>query len=536
MIEPSVIGLIQRDWSNAPYGERTRIAHQWAVILGISPGVVFSSLKIGNGRARKAEAKNPLYQEWTKIVSAIKKAPPDGAGEISTDQAVEIGVKWGKLPPDALNVPDATYNAIARKMGLNKKERRVSRFQADRPNRLHHFDASSSKYLYIAGREGEDDYIIKIHRPGSGDYKNKPIPCDRLRPWYYGVVDDHSGRLEGDIYAAAGENSIHSLQAVCHAWSIMGICDELLADQGMLKKGLISRELIARLGVGLPESMPYAKEAHGKIERPWRTGWQRFEKPYYVGDWKKFSILLSELKTQFQTYLAEDYNHKKHRFERSITRMQAWSRVNLHGGIVQIPENAIATAARRIERTVDQDGTLELDGRIYEVQHLHSAKVIVFVGVFDDRIIVQDKADGKKYEVKEFKPNNVGEFTAHADTPHQKLVKESAEMLSGAAPMLYAESMEQRAEGTGKKVVSMPIRTKEERTIEDPFDVDHYADTAAAWVGFCEITGPVMMEAGERRDVEKLFAEHDLSKDFIRNFALEYRAWVEQRRRAAAGA
>jgi hypothetical protein len=525
MIEPALIEQIRRDLNSAPYTMRTAMAGDWARMLGIVPQTLYMELRgETNGRGRKGTPKRPEYQEWTRTVSAIKKSPPEGAGEISTDQAVAMGVQWGKLPKEALEVPVGTFDRIARDMGLNKKLRKVSRFQAERPNQLHHFDASSSKFLYIHSRVSEDDFIIKIHRPGSGDYKNKPIPCDRLRPWYYGVVDDHSGRMHGTLVAAAGENSLHSIQAVCNAWAVMGVPDALLADQGMLKKGLISKDLIARLNVELPESMPYAKEAHGKIERTWRTGWQRFEKPFYAGDWKKFTILFSELKQQFETYLADDYNQLAHRFDKGITKMQAWSRINLYGGIVEIPENAIATAARRIERTVDQDGTLQIDGQTYEVKHLHSAKVVVFMGVVDGKIIVQDKADGKKYEVRAFKPLNVGEYKGHLDTPHQKLIKEFAPQLTGSAPMLYAEKKE-----ASVKVASMPIRTKEERVIEDPFDVDSFADINEAMREFMTYLPGIFLSTDERREVEETIGTHGLSRSFVGNFALEVRANLSKR-------
>jgi len=533
MISPTVKELIRRDIQTAPNGTKTDTVALWAARLNVVPQTIYSLLRETSGKSRKADLKNPQYQDWTKIVFGIKKSPPDGAGEISTDQAVALAVKWGKLPEAALAVPDGTYNKIGRDMGLNKKLRRVSRFQAERPNQLHHFDASSSKFLYIDRRIGENEYLVKIHRPGSGDYKNKPIPCERLRPWYYGIVDDHSGRLCGTIFAAKGENSIHSITAVCEAWSEMGLPDALLADQGMLKKGHISNDLIERLSVELPESAPYAKEAHGKIERPWRTAWQRFEKPFYAGDWKKWSMPLSELNRQYQVYLADDYNQMQHRFDRNITRMQAWARINLYGGIVQIPKDAIAHAARRIPRSVGQDGTLELDGCTHEVKGLHSAKVWVFLGVMDDRIVVQDKADGKKYEVRNFKPNNVGEFKAHADTPHQILVKESAELLKGAAPMLYSEKKQ-----VDERIVAMPIKVKEERAIEDHFDVDHFSSIEEAMKEFYTIVGPRLwsrLDPDERRQIEQGIQERKLEKRFVSDFALDISVALEDRR-AVAGA
>ncbi|MBI5075598.1 MAG: hypothetical protein HZB62_10605 [Nitrospirae bacterium] len=524
-ISATVIEQIRRDLDSAPFGHQTTRGQEWAAMVGVAYPTLCKLLKPLSEKKRASKVFRPEYHEWTPIIFAIKKSPPSGGGEISTDQAVKLAVEWHKIPATALEVEPGTFDRIAREKGLNRKQRRVSRFQADKPNRLHHFDASSSKFLYIAKETNDGDYILKLHRPGSiGSYKNKPIPCNRLRPWYYGIVDDHSGRFEGSLFAAEGETGLHNLKAICTAWESMGIPEELLADQGMLKKNLISKEMIGRLDVKLPESMPYAKEAHGKIERPWRTIWQRFERPFFAGDWTKFSILLSELQHQFAVFLSDDYNQLEHRFERDITRMQAWSRINLHGGIVQIPADAIAAAARRKERTIDSDGILRYDGKLYDVKHLHSAKVIVFEGVFNDRLIVQDMATGKKYEVRDFKPLNVGEYKGHADTPHQALIKEYAPQLTGTAPMLYAEKKEQT-----EKVVSMPIRTKEERTIEDPFNINTYPHIDEAMKDFMSHMIGIFLTQEERGDVAAAIEAHGLDRQWVENFALEVRANMSKR-------
>ncbi len=531
--DPALIEQARREITSAPYGHRTAKAAQWAILFNITPQTIYGIIRDNTRkRKRKGNKKHPEYYDWALNIFTIKKMPPEEAGEISTEDARGLAVKKGINPVESLNVHVNTYNAIGRKNGWNKTNKRRNRTQAERPNECHHFDASTSQILFIARRDARDnsELILKIHRPAK-HYKNKPVPVDRLRPWIYGLTDDHSGYHICRYIPALGENSGDSMEFLCWVWAQIGLPAELACDQGMLKKAFASRDWIDRLGVALPDSMPYAKEAHGKIERPWRTLWKKFELLYFADrpDYEKFEISMSELNQELSNYTADKYNQLPHRFERDITRQQAWNKINLHGGIVRIPENALSTVARREKRKIDVTGKLEYPGGPYEVVGLHDAWVWVWEGVFEDKLVVQDQVTGVKYEVKDFKPLVRGEFRAHPETPHEKLVKAAAELPAGGR--LYSEKKE-----TPEKVVSMPIRTKEERKIDDPFDVDHYADTAAAWVGFCEITGPVMMEAGERRDVEKLFAEHDLSKDFIRNFALEYRAWVEQRRRAAAGA
>lgn len=526
-VSSSIVEQIRREIAEAPRGHKTTMAGRWAEVLGVSVQKVYRLIEEKTGEKRASEKLRPEYYEWTPVIFRIKKRPPEGAGEISTDQAVALAVLRGEVPEGAKEVPPGTFDRIARELGLSKKEKRRSRYQASRPNLAHHVDASSSKFLYIHRRAG-DDFVLKLHRPGSATqgYKNKPVPCDRLRPWVYGLVDDHSGRLICRYTAALGESMADALLFLQYAWSEMGLPEHLLADQGALKKGLPSQDLIRRLDVQMPEMLPYAKEAHGKIERPWRTLWQRFEKILFAEDWKDFEITLSELNARLAVFLEEDYNRMPHRFERKMTRMQAWRRISLHGGIVAIPENALATAARRKKRTVGVDGLLQYEGGIYEVKGLHAAEVWVFEGVFNDRLIVQEIATGKKYEVEVFKALELGEYRAHPETPHQKAVKEAEKLRAGGAPMLYEKPGEK-----DERIVEMPIR-ETERAIEDPFDVTRFASIEEAYSEVISIAGTSFTDQ-ERSAIEKLIAANNMDRDFVRNLALELRAEIEIRRASA---
>jgi len=522
-ISPSIIEQVMHDWRDADRGAKTGAIKKWAVLLKCSYSKLYRQLPIPK-RTRKQEAQRPEYRAWAEIVAQVKKRPPEEGGEISTDQAVELAVRAGHIPEEAREVGIGTFDRIMREMGFSKKGKRHVRFQAGKPNEAHHFDASSSKFLYIhkevKGSNGED-YVLRLHRPAK-HYKNKPIPCDKLRPWLYGITDDHSGLFMARYTAAKGESMADSLSFLQSAWAEIGIPEQLLADQGVLKKGLPSSEFIQRLDVALPECNPYAKTAHGKIERPWRTVWQRFEKPFFaIKDWQKFEITLSELNRQFSIFQAQDYNQRAHRFEKDITREQAWKRIQLHGGIVALPEDSLATVARRAKRKVDAAGLLQYPGGPYEVKGLHDAWVYVFEGVFEDRLIVQCIESGDKVEVRDFKPLNLGDYRAHPETPHQEAVAAAEEL--NIEGVLYAE--EKKADG---KIISMPIRRKE-REVEDLFNVSCFADLSAAWAAFTGIAGPVK-DAESRAEVEAIMLESKLDKKQITDFAQEVSAAIEMER------
>jgi hypothetical protein len=566
---PAFIEQARSEIRSAPYGHRSDTARKWAGLIGVTFQHLYRLINNGSKRARKSTLQKPGYQEWAKIIFTIKKRPPEEAGEISTEDALSIAVKAGQIPEDALNVPVSTFNAIARKNGWAKTSIRANRFQAEKPNEAHHFDASTSKFFYIAkkietkmdsglrtagmtdggarkintplhpSQEGTD-YVLKIHRPAK-HYKNKPIPVDALRPWIYGLVDDHSGRFISRYTVAQGENSADSMNFLAWAWAEFGLPEKLLADQGMLKKALPSRDLIDRLGIELPEMMPYQKRGHGKIERPWRTCWKKFELPYFAaGDWKKFEISLSELNSHLMNFINEKYNQLAHRFEKNITRLQAWNRVNLNGGIVQIPENALQTVARRAKRKIGVDGLISYNGVAYQVKELYDAWVYVYEGVFPStssgqaQLIVQDIETGKKYEVRDFKPLALGEFRSHAETPHEELIRAGALALPLQSTGLYAEKantpLHPSREGT-QKILSIPIRTKENREIEDPFNVDSFASLQEAMGELYSIVG-IRIDPDQKEVIEKAIVEHGMDKAFVTDLALEIRASVERQRMA----
>lgn len=520
-LRPEVLQQIFQEWKTAPHGSKTEILRRWSRVIGLSVQQLHRVLPKSEKRKRKAEPIRKEYWQWAEVVFAIKKRPPEGAGEIITEQAVRIAVQEGKIPEEALQVPVGTFDRIGRQLMMHRRRKRANRIQAERPNQVHHFDASTSKFFYVA-REVGNDYVLKLHRPGQMGYKNKPIPVDRKRPWVYGVTDDHSGYHLALYTVAVGETAADSLLALSMFWEEMGLPEELMADQGMLKKCLASAEFIERLGIRLPQAMPYEKQAHGKIERPWRTHWHRFERQFFaLSDWERFEITLEELNRQFRNYL-EEYNSMPHRFEKDISRRDAWRRVNLYGGIVKIPRDALQTVARRAKRKVDAAGILHYEGHDYEVKGLHDAWVYVYEGVFEDRLVVQDVETGQRYEVQKFRPLAWGEFRAHKKTPHERAVQmgEALEIKG----VLYTEAPEKDG-----RVVEMPIRTKEEREVTDPFDVDRFATLDDAWQEFASIVGGLIPEE-EKAVILRLFREHDLEMSFVIDLAQEVRAAKERRR------
>ena len=523
----SVIDQIRRDWMSAPYGGKTGIVKRWAGLLGCSQQAVYK--KLGINRQRKGERRIEGIEQYAEIVAQVKRTPPANMGEVTTDLALRKAVFDG-LVPEALLGKEGTIDRVMRDVGLTQRQRRIQRYQAERPNQLHHVDASSSRSFFVAREIRDDagnivDYALRLHAAKKG-YKNKPVPI-RIRPWVYGLVDDYSGFFIGRYVAAMGESAVDNLDFLNWAWSknddtpFFGLPEMIKGDLGPMMRGPAAQEFFERLNIVIDPSMPENKESHGKIERPWRTTWQRFELTYFMqSDWRDFEIMMSELNRQFLIYQAE-YNARKHRYERTISRLQAWRKISLYGGAVAIPETAFRTIFRRYERVVGADGCISIDNVLYEVKGLHSARVNVYEGVFEGRLVVEDKATGEKYEVEDFRPNPLGVFTGHKETPHQKAVK-AAQTLEFTGDTLYSAA---RASGN---IAVMPTRVKRTVIVEDPLCVDAYGSLDAALREFVSISG-LRLDDDNREAIRDLIIENGLKREFVKDLALEFVAENEGR-------
>jgi hypothetical protein len=522
-INPDVMRQIRHELSTAPHGHKTEIVRRRAAMYQVAPATLYRQLEMG-GPSRKSDPVRPELREWAKIVAGVKKRPPEEAGEISTDQAVRIAIEAKLLPVEAMNTAPSTFDRIMREIGTAKRAIRANRFQAKDPNQAHHFDASSSAFFFVARRMPDGEYILKMHRPAAGDYKNKPVPVDGLRPWYYGACDDHSGVKFARLIVGHGENGPDSIAALDEFWRVLGVPKRLLSDQGMLKKNLATNAYVHACGVDLPQMRPYAKRGHGKIESPWKTQWQRFEKPFYaVDEWNKYEIPVTEMNRRLYLYMEEE-NQRPHRFERNITRMDAWRRVMLQGGIVKLPEDALSRAHTMDKRKVGIDGLIYLDNVIYEVKGLHEAWAYIYRSMFEDKMVAEDVETGERYEVKDFKPLDEGEFRAHKDTPHQVAVKEGAELSIGPEALPFQQS---EIRNPKSKIVSLPIK-ETVREVENVFDVEHYSSIEEA---MCEFDG-LFLATQDRVAIEGVIKENKMDKAFVRELAQEIRGEIEVRKSA----
>ncbi len=528
-LKESIIDQIRGEHSRAPRGEKSSVVRRWADILKCSKNSIWSEIK--TSRKRTKVSKNEALEETTKIVFQVKYRGPACAPPLPTDQAYDLAVRNGLFLEGMPLFSVSSINRQARKMGLSKETHRVQRYQAERPNQMHHVDASTSKFFY-ADRKTADgkDFVLKTHGP-SQNYKNKPTPLHQ-RVWIYGLTDDYSGLAVARYIVAPGEELSDNIQFLEWAWSqtddkvFCGIPEMIKGDKGPMMRGKAAEDWFDRLGVDIDPTEPGAKDSHGKIERPWRTHFGRFERQLLaVDDWKKFEITLSELNRRFLIYLNKEYNQRQHRNEKGITREQAWKRIQLSWGIKPLPEGAFGDACKSIKRKVLKDGTFSLDGKTYEVKgNLFDAWANIIVNIFTGEMIAQSIETGEKYEIIDFKPTPVGEFKSHKETPHQKIKKMSVDLSINKT--LFEEDTQQT------NVRTMPIKMQGETPFNRVFNIGAFNSVKAAMDEFQMLT-MTFPEAGseDRAELEQLFINNGLSKEFVKKTAHDFINYREKESR-----
>ncbi len=529
----SIINMFREAHANAPWGHKGVIIGKYAKLLGCSEKQLRRLLETGRKRKKEPE-KTQALQELTRLVYSLKHKVTDNAPPLSTDQAYAAARKNNLIKEGTPDYSLSSINRMARQLGFHKKQRRIQRYQAEYPNQLHHVDASTSSVFYVEKILPNGEYILKLNEP-TKNYKNKPNPV-KLRVWLYAVTDDYSGYNFAHYTVGTGECAEDFYLFLERAWTqnsakpFCGLPDKIKADLGPLMRGNSTAEYFERLRIEIDPSTPKNKDAHGKVERPWRTHWQRFERQFFLRDnWKEWEISLTELNKQFSTYLNTEYNQRSHRYEKHVSREQMWRRISRNGGIRPLPENAFKEVHKRIPRTVQKDGTFTLDHTVYEVKGLHDAKVEVLLGVLSDEIKVRDIESGKIYEVELHRPLPVGTFKAHTETPLQKLKKESDNI--SITKSLFEEN-EQKT-----RVINMPVRIKEEQAFERIFNTENYRDIKVAMTEFSTLTG-IIPEAGseKRAELEQLFIDNKLSRAFVKEVASRVnRANEDVNRRAIHG-
>lgn len=473
--DKDLLAEIITEYEAAPFGEKQAVLARRLPLLGIS-AATFCRWKNNwgrrdygrKGRADKGQRQQPERAGWVKEVMRLKHSQIKGVRSLATADAVSLAVQWGRVPREALGVPEGTYNRLARELGLTEAPRRGRRFEAPYFNYMHQVDASGSEYLY-PDRLENGEWILKFRpRP----MKNKPSREGRRRLWYWGLADDFSGARIIRTVVAPGESALDGIEFLKFAWSndkahapLHGIPEILYMDNGVLARHHAMQRFANDNLVTIRTHEPDRAQATGKVETGWKDLWQRFEAPFLrLPDWRTREISLTELNQRLAAFVREA-NGRRHR-HLPMSKTSAWlASARERGGLVDIDPGAWDKVFRDWQRVVDDFGCFELHGAVYQVKEIHSCRVVVYrqfaKGVESGTLLVEDRRDGKRYYANPFELPVAGEFRNTAETPLEKLLKDDP--WAGQRPALPEF-------GADSKVTALPVRpaTVRESAFEMP--------------------------------------------------------------------
>lgn len=174
------------------------------------------------------------------------------------------------------------------------------------------------------------------------------------------IIDDHSRMIVGAEFGFT-ETTLLLEKVFKESLLQFGLPLKLYVDNGPSFSSQYLARVCANLGMGLIHSKPYDSASRGKIERFFRSVRESFlrGKDFENKD-------LKTLNEEFQIWLRNDYHHKHHKGidMRPIDRWQS--------SVIQYPLKRVSEEVLEefflvsVERTVNKDATLRLDGGLFE--------------------------------------------------------------------------------------------------------------------------------------------------------------------------
>ncbi|APF20371.1 hypothetical protein Calab_1479 [Caldithrix abyssi DSM 13497] len=461
------VSEIKKEIDRAPWGMKTAIVEQYAAVLGISKQKLYRQIekRYGPSRVRK-KVQNKIDDELIFKVAQLKAKSMTYKGrELRTEDAICLLEERGEIPRGLLKV--STVNRRLRQAGFRQKKA-VARFVEDFSNQVHYIDFSRSEYISIKGYDSlSGEYLLELNGK-SLNLKNKE---KTLALWLAGLRDGKSGLRLVRYYVATGENVYMGLNFLQWAWfreedahPLRYAPYYLRIDNGAVGSKKEVTQLLEALGIEkrLPEA--YNHNAMGKIERTWRTFWQRFEL-YILMEKGEGAILtlseLNELAFQYCVKEAEEkhplYRNEKKRviYERDLL---AYPPRTFDGDILQL-------ASWPLRRKVGNDLTFSVDNVLYEAPERYLGKWVLLHRNLRGELVGQGEEDGQYFEIKEFRPRAWDNFRRFKDTYREKALKSYEEKIKDAREKKKEENRKLlKMKPTAKNIIPDSPHFEDERS------------------------------------------------------------------------
>jgi hypothetical protein len=344
-----------------------------AATLHVSRGYLYRlSQAVRNpARARRRDAGQGRIVV-TPEVSAFMEALTY-RGDLAANTVLFATARHFGLPEDFMS--EATYNLWLRRGRLSRADlqhdlRPARRFEAAKPNDLHHFDTTVAESYYR-----NDDLSIG-YEPTAKRNKNKP-GNRRARVILYAGIDDHSRVLFARFYMS--DNTLNLLDFLRRAWTqkddkrfpFYGLPTEVYCDLGPSNVSGLFTDALAKLGVTRLSTTPsnsarFGSRKHGKVERTFGEG--------LLGEFMKFTKFykfasLEEMNATLWEWLIH-LNNRRH----SMTKEKRFTRWLQNVGTPRSAPSAVLWAQltyRRKECTVNPYLCILINGKQFQLPQRH---------------------------------------------------------------------------------------------------------------------------------------------------------------------
>jgi len=329
------------------------------------------------GRARE------LSPEQRALLLDIRREHP-GA---SVPLILRTLIHDGRLAKGVVSETTVTrlYREAQLPRGVRPEGHTRLRWQADHPGALWHGDVCHGPAL----RVGQTTKPLRIHA----------------------LLDDAS-RFVVALEAHHTEREDDMLGLLLGALRRHGAPDALYLDNGATYRGEALRIGCERLGITLLHARPYDAPARGKMERFWRT--LREGCLDHLGTMTQ----LHDVQARLLAFLDEHYHQAPHGGLFGKSPAAIWTTATTRS----VDEQALATAlTTHTRRRVRKDGTLDIDGKTWQLDQGFLAGTLVVVAVdMTSTTAPVVLHDGRQYVLRPVDPVTAGRTRRKRPVPERE--------------------------------------------------------------------------------------------------------------------
>ena len=418
------IEAIIDEYRSAPYGSRTDKLRHYAALYGVSLATIWRRVKKAQGVKRKITPSYRIPEDWIDRAAAhmVRVQMHDAKGR--RPRAVDVIAEMerrGEIPVGALSA--STLNRRLRERGVDDVKP-VSRWAEPFSNHTHYMDFSRSDVLGVKGYDG-DRYILEV-RGNSPIYKNKR--GQKFGLWVGGGRDGRSGIFGAQYYTAAGESLFMGLDLLNFLW--LRPADDLPLysppyhvrfDRGSFGKSAEAKSLFNALGVSYTPASGN-KNAMAKIERKWRTLWQRFELKLLLRYERGYRMHLEDLNDLLYQHLLDEAEEEAP-YDKGMTRRQKYEMDCLAYPRRIYDGDIGALATRPFRRKVGRDLSFSFDGDTYEAPARYMGKWVIVWRNINGDLAAYGEEDNVYFNMHKFQVRFSGDYRSFKETYRDQVIK-----------------------------------------------------------------------------------------------------------------